>query len=136
VIDEVALRAHVGPTVDVDREAITDAHERLPDGRDRASVPLDLHLVAHAELALLELGHLSARGVLEHQRLANAERLAVDTERPGAVLLLDPVVVPDREQTLAHLITRADGAFLTMVSQTSHRRSHGWWRALSERLDG
>jgi hypothetical protein len=49
------------------------------------------------------------------------KRLAVDTERAAAVVVLDPVVVPDRQQTLAHPIARADGRFVTTVSQKSHQ---------------
>ncbi len=50
-----------------------------PSRRRRAA--LDRDLVAHAELALLDLGHLVAGGVLEHEGVAHPERLAVDLER-------------------------------------------------------
>ena len=73
------------PSTSID-EAVADADERLLDGRERAPVALDLHLVAHGELALLELGDLAAGRVLEHERLADPQRLAVDAVGAAAVL--------------------------------------------------
>ena len=61
VVDEVALRVHVLAAVDVDREPVADADERLLDRRVRAAGALDHHLVADAELALLDLRDLARR---------------------------------------------------------------------------
>ena len=63
VLDEVAVGLQVVAALDVDREAIADADQRLVHGRQRAAVALDLHLVADGELLLLDLGDLvAARG--------------------------------------------------------------------------
>src|SRR5262249_46526099 len=62
----------------------------------------DLHRVADVQHLRLDLVELVAARVLEDQRLAYAECLAVDLAQPLAVLVLDPVVVADRHQLLPH----------------------------------
>ena len=96
------MRLHVGAVLDVDREAIPDPDERLVDGGGCVASALDRDLVADAELALLDPGQLVARGVLEDEGLSNAQRLAVDLVDPLAPIVLDPEVVADRQQLLAH----------------------------------
>src|SRR6185436_14243293 len=103
--------------VDVDREAVADPHERLLDRRVRGAGALDHHLVADAELALLDLRDLVATGVLEDERVAEAHRLAVDPEGAVALLVLDPVVVSDRDQLLAHLVADGRGVLVAVSSQ-------------------
>src|SRR6185436_5536022 len=106
--------------VDVDREAVADPHERLLDRRVRAAGALDHHLVADAELALLDLRDLVATGILEDERVPEAHRLAVDPEGAVALLVLDPVVVSDRDQLLAHLVADGRGVFVAVSSQRGH----------------
>jgi len=122
VVDEVALGVEIGPPFDLDREPIADADERFLDGGDRVAVTLDLHLVAHAQLALLKPGDLVAARVLEHERLANAKRLAIDVKGAPAILGLDPVVVADRKQILPHLVAGPDGPVSVSVPEESHVR--------------
>jgi hypothetical protein len=107
------------------------SHERLPDSRQGVALPLDRHLVANAQLALLDLGDLVAVGVLEHERLANTQSLAVDTERPPSLLVLDPVVVADGEQLLAHLKPFAVG-LVVAAPQETHRATV--WRTSRRRI--
>ena len=47
--------------------------------------------------------------ILEHEGLAQADRLAVDLEHPLALVVLDPEVVTDGEQLLAHEKALASG---------------------------
>jgi hypothetical protein len=54
------------------------------------------------EHALLDLHQLRAAGVLEDQRLPQSQGLAVDLVDPLAAVVLDPVVIADRDQLLAH----------------------------------
>ena len=62
----------ITPVLDVDREAVAErADERLPDRGHGVPVTLDLHLVAHAELLLLDREELVAAGLLEHQRVTD-----------------------------------------------------------------
>src|SRR5262249_15520409 len=75
--------------------------------------------VAHAQLALLDRVELLARRGLEHECLADAERLAVDLERALA-LLLDPEVVADREDLFAHRVKRP---LRTAIAEKSHGSS-------------
>ena len=89
--------------LDVDREAIADTDQRLVDRRDLVAAALDRDLVANAELALLNPDQLLPRGTLDHEGLSYAKRLAVDLVGAFALVVLDPVVVADREQLLAHL---------------------------------
>src|SRR5262249_52280332 len=119
VVNEVALRLHLAAALQVDREAVPDADERLPDRGSRGPVPLDFHLVADAEFALLNLGDLVPVRVLDDERLANPHRLAVDPEGVIPVLIVDPVVVAYREQLLLHLVARPPG-HLIVLSQKAH----------------
>jgi hypothetical protein len=56
----------------------------------------------------LDLVQLTAVHVLEQDRLPDPQRLAVQLEDPLALLVLDLVVVADREHALAHLVPRGD----------------------------
>src|SRR3954454_12863521 len=118
VVDDVALGRQIVSALDLDRVAVADPDERLLDGRHRSPAALDLHLVAHRELLLLDREQLVARAVLEHERVAHPERLAVDLEGALAAVGLDPVVVADREHLLAQGVARPLGA--TTVTQSSH----------------
>src|SRR5215207_159894 len=109
VVADAPVRLHIGAVLDVDREAISDPHQRLVDGRGGVALALDRDLVADAELALLDPGNLLPRRVLEDEGLSDSKRLAVDLEGPFTLTVLDPVVVADREQLLAHLKPLAIG---------------------------
>jgi hypothetical protein len=62
----------------------------------------ELHRAADVQHPVLDVDDLVAVGVFEDERRAGAHRLAVDLEHLLAVVVLDPVVVTDREQLLAH----------------------------------
>src|SRR5215211_3704124 len=109
VVADAPVRLHIGAVLDVDREAISDPHQRLVDGRGGVALALDRDLVADAELALLDPGNLVPRRVLEDKGLSDAKRLAVDLEGPFTQPVLNPVVVADRQQLLAHLKPLAIG---------------------------
>src|SRR6185436_16141050 len=76
-------------------------------------------LVADAQLALLDAGDLVAAGVFEHEGLAQADRLAVDLVGPVPAVVLDPEVVADREQLLAHEEALVLGS-VVVASQKAH----------------
>src|SRR4051795_5072770 len=90
VIDEIAVGVQVGTTLNVDLESIPQADEGLADGRVSTRL-LDLHRVPHPKLALLDLRRLLTRSVAQHERVAHANRFAVNFERAPAGLVLDPV---------------------------------------------
>src|SRR5262249_12627698 len=75
------------------------------DRRQRLAVgALDLHGVAHAHHLLLDLGELLPLRALKDQRLPDAQGFAIDLVDALATVILDPKVVADRDQLLAHLI--------------------------------
>src|SRR5262249_28254076 len=119
VVDDVAAGLEILAVLDLDVEAVADAHDRLVHGRQRLAVALDLHLVAHAELLLLDLGDLVAVAVLEPEGLADAQRLAVDLVDALALVVLDPGVVADRGKLLSHLEAPA-GRRVVAMAQESH----------------
>jgi hypothetical protein len=86
---------------DVNGEAISDPRQRLVDGCSCVTSAFDDDLVADAQLALLDPGYLVARGILEHERLLQAKRLAVDPVSPFPLVVLDPEVVADRQASRA-----------------------------------
>src|SRR4051794_10196272 len=119
VVDDVALRLHVLAAVDLDREPLAQrGDQRFLDRRDGVATALDLHRVADVQLLLLHGEELRTAGILEHERVADPHGLAVDLERPVAGLVLDPEVVADREQLLAHPVLRA--AVVVAAPQQSH----------------
>src|SRR5262249_45399638 len=88
VVDDVALGLHVLAAFSLDRVAVAKwADERLFDRRHRLAVTLDLHLVAHAQLLLLDREQLLTGWTFQDERVADAERLPVDFERLLAVPL-------------------------------------------------
>src|SRR4051794_17425288 len=98
VVDDVPLDLVLAAVGELDLEAFAQrGDERLAHGGDGVAVALDDHLVADAQLALLDLEELVARGVLELERVAHPQRLAVDLEGLLAGAVLDPEVVADRE---------------------------------------
>src|SRR3954454_7816173 len=122
VVEDVPVRLEILSILDLDLEPIPDADERLVDRRHRPPVALDRHRVAHVELALLDLRHLAPGAVLEHERLADAQRLPVDLVDPVAVLVLDPGVIPDRRELLPHL-EAPDLRSVAAMPQESHART-------------
>src|SRR4051812_14242760 len=101
VVEDVAMGLQVLAALDVDDVVVADADESLVDSGGRGAM-LDRHLVAGAELLLLDLGDLIAAGGLEGEGVAEAHGLAVDLVGLVALFVLDPVVVPDGEQLLPH----------------------------------
>src|SRR5215208_7197931 len=126
VIDDVPLRLQIIATLDVDREAVTDADERLVHRRDLLTIALDRHLVAHAQLALLDLGHFPAGRILQQDRLAEPHRLAVDTIGAVTGFILDPEVVADRDELLAHAETTSSGLVVSSSQQAHPSPSRAW----------
>jgi hypothetical protein len=118
VVDDVAVRFHVGAVLDVDSEAISDPDQRLVDGRGGVASALDGDLVADAELALLDPGNLASGAIFENEGLSQANRLAVDLVSPFAAVVLDPEVIADRQQLLAHEKPLAPGRILPMPMET------------------
>src|SRR5262249_11587590 len=107
MVDDVPFCLHVIAALDLDREAFAQrGDQRLLDRCNGVAVALELHLVAHAQLLLLDREQLLARPRLQHQRVTDPERLPVDLERTLAAVSLDPVIATDREHLLAHLVLR------------------------------
>jgi hypothetical protein len=63
------------------------------------------------------------RRVFDDERVANAERLAVDLELAFTFAVLDPVVVTDREHLLPHPVVR--WARVVVIVSTPSQQSHG-----------
>src|SRR5918993_3543190 len=103
MINEVAVRMHIGAALNFDLEPISNTDERFSNSR-LAVRTLNRHRVAHCEFSLLDLGDLRARGITQHECLANPHRLAVDLERTFPGVGFYPVIVAYGEQLLAHLI--------------------------------
>src|SRR5207249_4470306 len=81
----------------------------------------DRHLVADAELPLLDLRDLAPARILEHEGLADPKRLAVDLEGAVAFLVLDPVVVADGQQLLSHAVAGTAGEVVLSASKEWHQ---------------
>src|SRR6185369_16224912 len=129
VIRDLALDIVVDAAGALDLEALTQRREqRLLDGRQHLPAALDGHHVTHADQLLLERRDLATGWVLDDQRLADPEGLAIDPERalPGAVL--DPVVVADRDHRLAHLVDVCwrGTARVLLLATTEHGRPLSW----------
>src|SRR5258708_20681525 len=65
VVDHVSVCTQVWRVIDMDLVAVADPGDGLADSR-AVVTHVDLHLVAHAQPALLDLRDLVARRVLEH----------------------------------------------------------------------
>ena len=110
LVDDVPGRLEPPPAGDVDGRAVVQQREHLPvhRGRHRA-VAFDLHRVAERQQLLADGGQDGARGVLQLEGAAEAERLAVDEEDLVALLVGDPGVVADREEPFPYEIAHAPG---------------------------
>src|SRR3982750_4423449 len=93
---------HVVAVLDVDGEPVANPHERLVDGRDGVAVALDGDLVADAGLALLGACPPLSGGVFEEEGWAPPNRLAINLVGAFAFFILDPEVIADGQQLLAH----------------------------------
>ena len=64
----------------------------------------DLHAVLDAQLALLDLGQLSAVRVFEDKCRSHTHRFAVHFEYFLSLVVLDPEVIANSHHLLAHLV--------------------------------
>jgi hypothetical protein len=89
-------------------------------GRDSMPIALEDHRLAEVQHALLGLEHPLAGGRLEVQRSTDPQRLAVDAQHTLAVLGLDPGVVAEGDELLAHPVA---GPVEAVATQKSHGHS-------------
>src|SRR5271169_4029075 len=104
VVEDVALHLEVRTIGHLHGPAVAQRRDQsLLDRGDPVPVPVfDLHRVADMEHVLLDLHQFRAMGVLEDQCLAQPQGFAVHLVDPLAPVVLDPVVIADRYQLLAH----------------------------------
>src|SRR5439155_7360339 len=118
VVDDIALDVQVRAVRHLDGPPVAQrGDQRLLYRRD--GVParvLDLHRVPYPGHALLDLQQLPAVAIFEDQRLADPQGLAVDLEDPLALVVLDPVVVADGHQLLAHAVVHRAGAAAALLT--------------------
>src|SRR5690606_11606317 len=100
------LHFHVIRAGDIDRPTLSQRGDKrlLHQGDPVALRVLDLHAVLDAQHALLDLQQLIAVAILKYQRLANAQRLAVNLVHALAIPVLDPEIITDGGDLLAHLV--------------------------------
>src|SRR5262249_34910477 len=72
--------------------------------------------VPDAEHPLLDLAQLAPVHVLEPDRLADPQRLAVELEHPLATIVFDHIVIADGDHALAHLVPRAAAAIAAFAA--------------------
>src|SRR5688572_15029212 len=89
VVGDLPVHLQVGSAVDLDVEPVPQPDQRLLHLRLGAA-DLDRDGVTDRELLLPDPGDLVAAEVLQHPRVADPQRLAVDPEALAAVLVLDP----------------------------------------------
>src|ERR1700746_3664842 len=111
VVDDVALDVQIRAAFELDDPPFPQRRDHgLLDHRDPVPVrSLDLHTVFEAQHAFLDLAELAPVHVLEQDRLADPQGLAVKLEHPLAAVVLDHVIVADGDHALAHQITRGFG---------------------------
>src|SRR5579863_3480696 len=93
LVREVSCRLKPRPVGERDLIAVPDGREER--GADRGDDPVavfDVHRVAQREQLFADDRADGARGILELEGLAEAQRLAVDEEDPVPVLVLDPEI--------------------------------------------
>src|SRR5260221_1908135 len=108
VIQNIALNLQVRAVAHVDGPPLTQRCDKglLNGSKSLAAGSLDHHRILHPQHALLDLAELTPVWVLEDERVAHAQCLAVHLEGVLAAISVNVEIVPDRDQTLAHLIAR------------------------------
>jgi hypothetical protein len=87
-------------------ERVPEQRQPLAPHRDEhLPAPLDGHGVPQGHELLADDRHHLPAGVPQLQRVPDPQHLPVDVEDPAAVLVLDPVVVPDGQQLLPHHVS-------------------------------
>src|SRR5215469_9298074 len=121
VVDDVAVGVQVGAVLQLGHPPLAERRDHgLVDHGDPFPVrPLDLHAVPDVQHPLLDLGQLVPVHVLEQDRLADPQRLAVEPEHALAAVVLDHVVVADGDHALAHLIARGLTLFAPLPASLS-----------------
>ena len=76
----------------------------------------DLHAVFYFQLALLDLGQVTAVRVFEDKGRAHTHSLAVDFEHFLALLVFDPEIAANSRHLLAHLVAIAAAARATELA--------------------
>jgi hypothetical protein len=126
MIDDVSVHFQIFTIPHVYGVALTQRrNQRLLHRRQFVVAALDLHRVVHSKLLLLDLAQLGPIAVLDDHGLSDPQRFAVDLEDSLASVVLDPVVIPDREDLLLHLVTHRFFSPFFMVPEQSH------WKTLS-----
>src|SRR5215813_1840939 len=108
VVHEVTVGMQVRAVFEVDLPPFAQRRDQgfVYHGHPVTVWPLDLHAVPDVQHPFLDLAQLAAVHVLEQDRLAEPQRLAIELEHPLAVVVFDRVVVADGEHALAHLVAR------------------------------
>src|SRR5260370_3968453 len=105
VVDDVSLDVQVWTTPHVDAVPIAKrGYHRLLDCGDDLATAFDVHRVFHAEHFLLNPRQLAPLQILHDECVTDTECLTVDLVDALTALVLDEVVVTDRDELLAHLI--------------------------------
>jgi len=84
---------------------------------------LDLHAVLDPEHEFLDLAQFTPVHVLEQKSLADPQSLTVHLEHALTTIVLDDVVIADREHALAHLVVRGVAAFAPLLPSAKHLRN-------------
>jgi hypothetical protein len=111
LVDQVADRLQPSAVGEVDVGLVVQWREdRLVHGGRHRAVVLDLHRVGEGQQPVLDGDQRLSRGVLEVKGVPQRQDLGVDEEDPVAVLVGDPEVVLDGEESLPHQISHASQA--------------------------
>lgn len=104
MIEHVALCAEVWAVLNLDTEPGPNRRDQclLHGGNGVVIWELNLHGVANACLAFLNLVELATLKVLEDQGFAHPQGLPIDPERPKSGSVLDVRIVADREKSFLH----------------------------------
>jgi hypothetical protein len=134
VVDDVALDVQVLAVLDLDDPSFAQWRDQgLLDDREPVPVwPFDLHAVLDVQHPFLDLDQLAPVHVLEHNGLADPQRLAVELVHALAALVFDLVVVADRDHALAHLVARGllvKAPFLPSLPAEHCQRPHSLTQA-------
>src|SRR5689334_10015881 len=98
MVQNVAMRRHISATRNIDLIAVAQRGDHSAvDAGNQAIPPLNLHRFAHPRYLGLDLQQFMPLHILKEERLAEAQRLAINAKDTLVVLVFDEEIVSNSE---------------------------------------